>query len=90
MTRIEIPLSKTKIILFLIGALAFVVAGSLCISEPERFASIRYPKDIVFIIGILGVSFFGICFAFIAKKAFSKKPGLVINDKGIIDNSNNC
>ena len=72
----------------MIGALAFVVAGTWGIIEPERFASIRYPKNIVFISGIAGVLFFGLCFAFIAKKVFSRKTGLTINDNGIIDNSN--
>ena len=72
----------------MIGALAFVVAGTWGIIEPERFASIRYPKNIVFISGIAGVLFFGLCFVFIAKKVFSRKTGLTINDNGIIDNSN--
>ncbi len=88
MTEIEIPLSKTKIILLLIGALVFVAAGSWGILEPERFASYRYPKNIVLIIGIASISFFGTCFVFIAKKVFSRKPGLIINENGIIDNSN--
>lgn len=88
MSEIKIPLSKTKISLLLIGTFIFIVGGVWGIIDPERFSSTRYPKNIVFIIGIVGASFFGICFVFIAKKAFSNKPGLVINDKGIIDNSN--
>lgn len=48
MTEIKIPLSKTKIMLLLIGALAFVVGGACGILEPERFASIRYPKKSCF------------------------------------------
>jgi hypothetical protein len=88
MTEIRIPLSKTKIILLLIGALAFVVAGTWGVLEPERFASIRYSKNVVFISGLAGVFFFGLCSVFIAKKIFSGKPGLIINDYGITDNSN--
>jgi len=88
MTEIKIPLSKTKIMLLLIGALAFVAGGAWGILEPERFASIRYPKNLVFMSGLAGVLFFGLCFVFIAKKIFSGKPGLTINDNGIIDNSN--
>ena len=88
MTEIKIPLSKTKIILLLIGALAFVIGGAWGIIEPERFASICYPKNIVFISGLAGVLFFGLCFTFIAKKVFSGKPGLTINNDGINDNSN--
>ncbi|WP_298346985.1 STM3941 family protein [uncultured Algibacter sp.] len=88
MTEIKVPLSKTKIILLMIGALAFVIGGAWGIIDPERFASIRYPKNTVFISGIAGVLFFGLCFIFIAKKVFSGKAGLTINDDGIIDNSN--
>ncbi|WP_299122209.1 STM3941 family protein [uncultured Tenacibaculum sp.] len=88
MTEIKIPLSKTKIILFMLGALAFVIGGAWGVLEPERFASIGYPKNIVFISGLAGVLFFGLCFVFIARKVFSGKAGLTINDDGIIDNSN--
>lgn len=72
----------------MIGALVFVIVGAWGVVKPERFASIRYPKDIVFLTGIAGVLFFGLCFVFIAKKVFSGKAGLTLNDDGIIDNSN--
>ncbi|AUC15769.1 hypothetical protein BTO06_11685 [Tenacibaculum sp. SZ-18] len=88
MNEIKIPLSKTKIILLMIGALAFVIVGAWGIIEPEEFASIRYPKNIVLLSGIVGVLFFGLCFIFISKIVFSRKTGLIINDDGIIDNSN--
>lgn len=88
MTEIQIPLSKTKIILSLIGALAFLVGGVWGVLDPERFATARYPKNIIFIIGIIGILFFGLCAVFIASKVIRKKPGLIINDEGIIDNSN--
>ncbi len=88
MTEIRVPLSKAKIILLMIGALAFIIAGAWGVIEPERFASIRYPKNTVFISGLAAVLFFGFCFVFIAKKVFSRKAGLIINDDGIIDNSN--
>ncbi len=88
MTEIEIPLSKTKIILLLIGALAFVFAGAWGIIDPEKFAWIRSSKNFVLISGIAAVLFFGLCSVFFALKIFSRKPGLVINNAGIIDNSN--
>ena len=37
---------------------------------------------------MLSILFFGLCLIFIAKKVFTRKAGLIINDKGIIDNSN--
>ena len=87
MTEIKIPLSKAKTILILIGALAFFIAGAWGVLEPERFASVWYSKNVVFISGITGVLYFGLCFVFIAKKVFSSKHGLIINDNGIINNS---
>ena len=72
----------------MIGALAFVIGGIWGIIDAERFASIRYSKNLVFFSGLAALLFFGLCFVFIAKKVFSRKPGLIINEKGIIDNSN--
>ena len=88
MDDIKIPLSKSKIILFLIGALVFVCFGAWGVLDPEKFASVRYSKEIVFISGLAGVLFFGLCSVFITRKVFSNKPGLIINDEGIQDNSN--
>ena len=88
MTEIKITLSKSKIILLLIGALLFVIVGAYSVLVPEKFASVRFPENVVFISGLAGILFFGLCFVFISKKVFSQKPGLIINDEGIIDNSN--
>lgn len=88
MTEIKVPLSKMKIIFSMLGALAFVVAGAWGVLDAERFASIRYPKNLVFLGGLAGVLFFGLCFIFLAKKILSKEAGLIINEQGIIDNSN--
>lgn len=55
--RIEIPLSKRKIILFLIGSIMFVVAGILGIIMPERFNSIYKSPEFIRITSILGVIF---------------------------------
>lgn len=88
MDEIRIPLSKTKIILLLIGALIFILGDAWGVIDPERFSSITFSKNAVSISGLAGVLFFGLCFVFIAKKVFSRKPGLIINNDGIIDNSN--
>jgi hypothetical protein len=87
MTEIKIPLSKTKIVLLLIAALAFVFAGAWGIIDPEKITSIRYSDNFIFIIGIVSVLFFGLAAVFITLKIFSGKPGLILNDSGIIDNS---
>ncbi len=88
MTEIKIPLSNTKIILLLIATLIFIIGGLWGIIEPERFTSFRYSKNFVFYSGLASILFFGLGFIFIAIKVFSGKPGLTINESGIIDNSN--
>ncbi|WP_445383001.1 STM3941 family protein [Robiginitalea sp. IMCC43444] len=87
--KIEIQLSKTKILLLLSGAIAFVVLGTLLAMNPEPFRSplFRNPETIR-IAGIVAVGFFGLCLIFIAKKLFDQKAGLIIDQKGITDNSN--
>lgn len=88
-SRIEIPQSKGKIILLLIGAIAFVVGGVFFALSPEVFATSRMRSpEVIRIVGILSISFFGICGYFIAKKFFDPKPGLIIDDEGITDNTN--
>lgn len=87
--KIEIQLSKTKILLLLIGAAVFVVLGTLFIMNPEQFKSpIFRNKGTIRIAGIVAVAFFGICLVFIARKLFDKKVGLTIDQNGITDNSN--
>ncbi|NMM47667.1 STM3941 family protein [Marinigracilibium pacificum] len=87
--KIEIQLSKTKIILLLIGSLAFVIAGVFFILNPEMFSrSIFGNQLIVRIIGISAILFFGLCLIFISRKLFDNRIGFIIDDKGITDNSN--
>ena len=60
MNKIEIPLSKSKISLLLIGALVFVILGTLFLITPDTFISpiFRNPQAIR-IAGIVAVLFFG-------------------------------
>lgn len=89
--RIEIPLSKKKITLLLLGAIAFVIGGIWVASNPERFIpnifGITNP-EIIRISGIVGILFFGGAGIYGSKKMFDKKVGLIIDSKGITDNSN--
>ena len=89
MERIEIPLSKTKIFLLLAGSVVFVVIGLLFAIEPDRFVTpiLRSP-GVVRIAGIAAVLFFGATGIYGARKIFDKTPGLIIDEKGIFDNSN--
>lgn len=85
---IEIPLSKKKLTLMVIGSLIFVVLGILFVTSPEKYtSSIMRSPTIIFISGLASILFFGLCFFFILKKLGDKSPGLIITDEGIMDNS---
>lgn len=87
--RIEIALSKKKIILLFIGSTVFIVIGLLGIIYAEDFVSPMFKNPhVIRIAGIAGVIFFGIVIVFIARKLFDKKPGLIIDAVGITDNTN--
>jgi hypothetical protein len=85
-----IELDKTKIALLLLGASAFVAAGIWMFSLDD--ASIQSKRGFndpmsVHGLGLASIVFFGICGLFALKKLFSKKPGLVFNNSGIVDNA---
>src|SRR4051812_22343719 len=86
--QIEIRLSKRKLILMLIGSIIFVVLGVSCVINPEKYHSIMFNNpSLIFVTGIASIIFFAICaIAFIIKFG-DKRPGLIISDKGIFDNS---
>ncbi|MGD1318843.1 STM3941 family protein [Chryseobacterium sp. 2R14A] len=91
--QIEIPLSKIKIALLCLGALLFVALGLLLIIyQPEsinysnRHSWIMRPVPRV-LSGILLVVFFGFAEIIFFIRLFNINPGLIINEKGIIDNT---
>lgn len=89
MNKIEIPLSKSKMLLLLFGAIGFVVMGTFFILNTDKFVSsiIRNP-EIIKIVGFLSVLFFGAAGVYGIRKMFDKSVGLTIDDNGIIDNTN--
>jgi hypothetical protein len=89
-----INLSRKKILLLILASFAFVAAGAYWLTLDEDhirserafgffFNNPRY----VYLIGLMAVVFFGIVGGFAVKKLFDKKPGLVFNSAGIIDNA---
>ncbi|SHJ25073.1 hypothetical protein SAMN04488096_1202 [Mesonia phycicola] len=89
--KIEIPLSKKKIILLLLAAIAFVAGGIWIATNPERFIPNIFRvtnPEIIRICGITGILFFGAAGIYGIKKLFDKKVGLIIDSNGITDNSN--
>src|SRR5690606_545535 len=89
MIKIEIPLSKTKNILIILGALSFVTLGVLFVITPETFISpLIKSHQVIIIAGILSVLLFGTAGVYAMKKLFDKQVGLIIDEDGIIDNTN--
>ena len=89
MNKIEIPLSKTKIILVLLGALIFVVLGTFFVINPEKFISpIMRSPEFIRISGISSVIFFGVAGIYGIRKLFDNAIGLTVDENGINDNTN--
>jgi hypothetical protein len=85
-----IDLSKRKIVLLLLGASAFVAAGIWMISLGDAsIQSQRRFNDPAYVhgLGLVSIVFFGICGLVALKKLFDKKPALVFNKAGIVDNA---
>lgn len=88
MQPISIPLSKTKIILLLAGALLFVTGGCwMLVKVPTINNPVFSNSNIVRVVGVAAILFFGLCGVYATRKLFSSQPGFVIDDFGITDNS---
>ena len=71
-----------------LGAIAFIILGFLFAINPEKYVTVMFRnKEMIRIAGIASVVFFGLCGVFLTIKLFDKKPGLIIDEIGIMDNS---
>jgi len=90
--NIEIPLSKNKLFLGIAGSFIFVIIGVWLFTHSYEFQdySIKLLRNPIIIkgIGVLAILFFGATGIYGFKKIFDKKVGLIIDSKGITDNSN--
>lgn len=85
-----IELSKTKILLLIFASLAFVGIGLLIISLDAGYIESQHRfNNPLFIhgIGYVSIVFFGLCGIIGLKKLFDRKPGLILSNAGITDNS---
>lgn len=89
METINISLSKKKILLFIFGSLVFVILGILFTIFPDKFTTLLIRNILLIrLIGIIAVLFFGFALITLTRKVlFDKNLGIIINEKGIIDNS---
>ena len=89
---IEIPISKNKLILGIVGSIMFVILGMWLFTNSTEFKnySMRLLRNPMVIksVGIIGMMFFGATGIYGIRKLFDKKVGLIIDKNGITDNSN--
>ena len=85
---IEIELSKKKILLMLLGSLAFVVIGLWFEISPPPISNPYWgnPTKLA-IVGYASIFFFGLCAFILFQKLSDNKPGLIIDGTGVTDNS---
>ena len=86
MEKIEIPLSKKKILLVILGSLMFVALGiyfNVSLADIQD----RYNPTIIKVVGWCAIIFFSLTGAYAMYKILDKRPGLVIDQDGIYDNS---
>jgi hypothetical protein len=86
MQKIEIPLSKTKILLGIGGSVLLVVAGVFLFTTIAN-DYIGAKSMVVKAIGVIGVLFFSSTGIYGVKKLFDNKIGLTIDEAGITDHS---
>ena len=85
--EIRIPLSKFKLILLILGSIAFVATSAFILLNPNADLGRRYPPFVLKIVSIIGVLFFGATGIIGIRKLFQNTPGLILNEKGISDES---
>jgi len=85
-----IELSKGKIVLLMLGAIAFVVAGIWMVTlDAEAIENLNRYNDptLVYGIGAAAIVFFGLMGVLGLKKLFDRSPGIILNQDGLTDNS---
>ena len=89
-----IELSRTKLVLLILGSCAFVAAGAWLLSfdaseirSGRSFNFFFREPWVVYGVGLAAILFFGLCGLYAFVKLFDKKPGLILNSAGIVDNA---
>lgn len=84
---ISIPLSKGKLLLSALGAFAFVAIGFWFVLAPPTTYSSFFGPAVTIIIGLIAILFFGGIAILVIGKLFDPRPGLIIDEQGLTDNS---
>ncbi|WP_118974342.1 STM3941 family protein [Taibaiella koreensis] len=84
-----ILLSRKKMLLLVIGASIFVVIGFWGTIRPGDLVSLfRRNAEMIRLFSLAALLFFGLCWVYAIRKLFDKKPGLIIDQYGITNNTN--
>ena len=85
---VEIPLSKGKLIKGLAGSVIFVAASIWMLTTDSSSGRGLFSSPMIkYSIAVSGIVFFGFLGVMYLFKLRDRKPGLVIDENGIIDNS---
>ncbi|WP_373552871.1 STM3941 family protein [Haliscomenobacter sp.] len=84
---ITIPLSKGKLLLSTFGAFAFVAIGFWFVLVPPSRTGSSVESTFLMVLGLVAILFFGGIALLIIRKLFDPRPGLIINEEGLTDNS---
>ncbi len=85
MQPIEIKLNKGKLKMMLVASIIFFIIAVWVIVGTSAAKS--FNPFFAKVTGLFGVVFFGAAFVFVWKKVNDNKPGLVIDETGVLDNS---
>lgn len=89
-----IELSRAKLVRLILASCAFVALGAWLLSfdadeirSGRSFGFLYYSPPLVYGLGLAAIVFFGFCGLYGARKMFDRKPGLVLNSSGLVDNA---
>ena len=84
---ISIPLSKGKLLLSILGAFAFVAIGFWFVLAPPSRTGSSLESTLLMVLGLVAILFFGGIAILVIRKLFDSRPGLIIDEQGLNDNS---
>jgi hypothetical protein len=86
--RTEIALSKSKLMKLLIFSTLFLIGGLWMITKDPQTSNSFFNNPIIKAIAAYGSTIMGgTGIYFFSRKLFDNKPGLILSDKGITDNT---
>ena len=80
-----IPLSKGKLLLLFLGAVGFVAVSYWLYGVAEQIGGLAFFEAKTY--AVAGIAFFGLCAIVAVIKLCDRRPGLVIDAEGILDNA---